>query len=276
MSNKQIPAPSIIKTDFQQIRDQHLNSSHSGRRIWYMREWRYVTCVLSLSLSSTSTPSFSPSPSQSSRNVKCRLPAECNSCKTAALRVLQWDKPYHSLPVFVRQPPSVPITDVSSRWARSHRSRACSHRYSSSFYFQDYQIDHQIKPCVFDVAWSCCRDQTKPRLFKSRSQDNLQLSHHLSLFSLVISASIKNTTEGCRGLWESVVAYLQRGEQLQRKSMSLLICCEYICSREGVRSISECFHSCRISSLTPNANKINPRKCQQHFSSKEVEQWARG
>lgn len=60
---------------------------------------------------------FFPSPKthrKALETFKCCFPAMCDSSKTAALTVLQWDKPYHSLPVFIIRSLSVPITEASS------------------------------------------------------------------------------------------------------------------------------------------------------------------
>lgn len=64
-------------------------------------------CLLSLIRAELSV---SPNSSQSFGDVRCCLAAMCQYSKSAALTVLQRDKPYHSLPVSL----SVLITEVNN------------------------------------------------------------------------------------------------------------------------------------------------------------------
>lgn len=68
-----------------------------------------VTCVF-ISHSLQAELSVSPNSSQSFGDVRCCLAALCQYSKSAALTVLQRDKPYHSLPVSL----SVLITEVNN------------------------------------------------------------------------------------------------------------------------------------------------------------------
>lgn len=127
------------------------SSKHRGRQIksasagWIKKKWKRVNrggkvvlgeveiskqvffCVFFfISLTSQhfvqlQLPLSSPQTHRKAVDIKCCLPAMCHSGKTAALTVLQWDKPYRPLPVFVMRSLSVPITEVNSRWAASHK-----------------------------------------------------------------------------------------------------------------------------------------------------------